>query len=233
MGIQPTVLSKNIPIWPKDVTQALKIQNQLRHEVILRNDHEKLDIVAGVDCSFDVKGNTSFAFIILMEAGSMKIIATARADLPTEFPYIPGFLSFREIPVILKALEKLPQMPDFFMVDGQGTAHPRRLGIAAHLGVITGIPAIGVAKSRLCGTYKEPENIRGAMQPLWDKEELIGYVLRSKQNVKPLFVSAGHRFSHETAADIVIKHLGKYRLPEPTRLADKISKQKTNMPILI
>jgi deoxyribonuclease V len=229
---KPIVLNKNkidIPLWPKSAADALKIQNVLRHEVKIEDDFEKLEVVAGVDCSFDVKGKLSFAFIVLIEMKSMKVIASSQAELPTEFPYIPGFLSFREIPVILKALEKLPQMPDFFMVDGQGVAHPRRVGIAAHLGVITNTPSIGVAKSRLCGTYEEPDNIKGASKPLWDKNEQIGFVLRSKNNVKPLFVSAGHRFTHEKAVEIVIGCLGNYRLPEPTRIADKISKQKTRL----
>lgn len=223
----------SIPLWPKTAAEAVKIQNELRHEVILRDEFKKLDVVAGVDCSFADKGNLSLAFIILMEAATFNIIATSRAELPTQFPYIPGFLSFREIPVILKALEKLPQKADFFMVDGQGIAHPRRLGIAAHLGVITDTPSIGVAKSRLCGTYKEPAASKGSYERLWDKDEQIGYVLRSKLNTKSLFVSAGHKFTHEKALEITIKCLTSYRLPEPTRIADKISKQKDNIPILI
>ncbi len=224
---------KNLASWPKNAAEAVVVQNILRHRVKLLDDFADPVTIAGVDCSYDIKSNLSYAFIVLMNMTDMKVLATARAELPTEFPYIPGFLSFREIPVILKALEQLPQKPDIFMVDGQGIAHPRRLGIAAHLGVITDTPAIGVAKSRLCGTYQEPDNIKGAMKPLMDKGEQIGIVMRSKDNVKPLFVSAGHRISHKKAADITISCLSNYRLPEPTRIADKISKQKNNIAILI
>ena len=149
--------------------------------------------------------------------------------MPTGFPYIPGLLSFRELPVVLKALQQLSELPDLLMVDGQGIAHPRRLGIAAHLGIMLDWPAIGVAKSRLTGKYNEPGNRKGDQSPLLDKNEKIGTVLRSKDNTAPLFISPGHRMSQETALEFTLQCLVKHRLPEPTRIADKISKEKPSL----
>jgi deoxyribonuclease V len=135
-------------------------------------------------------------------------------------------LSFREVPVILKALACLREQPDLLFVDGHGVAHPRRLGIAAHIGALTGLPTIGVAKKRLCGDYREPGLRKGASSVLKHEGERIGTVLRSKDGVKPLFVSPGHRVSHETAVVLVKAYLTRYRLPEPTRLADLLSKTR-------
>lgn len=217
-----------LPVWPNNAGEALKIQNLLRHRVALHNDFGKLELVAGVDCSYDIKSNLSYAFITVMKLDELKPLEFVKANLPTEFPYISGFLSFREIPVILKALAKLSLKPDFFMVDGQGIAHPRRFGIASHLGVITNLPSIGVAKSRLCGKFSAPGDLKGSHSSLTDKGEIIGYALRSKERTKPLFISPGHKFDLGTALEITIKTLRKHRLPEPTRLADKISKSGKN-----
>lgn len=213
-------------IAPKDVSDAIAMQKQLRLQVNLRNSLNNPQLIAGVDCSYDIKNNISYAVVVLMRMGEFKPLNIIRAQAPTTFPYIPGFLSFREIPVILKALQQLEQMPDLFMVDGQGVAHPRRFGIAAHLGVLTHIPAIGVAKSLLCGHYQEPLMTKGSCSDLIDKNEKIGTVLRSKDNIKPLFISPGHLIDHETAVEITLRCLLRHRLPEPTRIADKLSKQK-------
>jgi len=206
-------------IWPTSPADAVIVQNELRHQVCLGDDFGDIETIAGVDCSFGDEGQTSKAFIVLMKYPELKVITFVRAALPTTFPYIPGFLSFREIPVILEALKQLPQMPDIFMVDGQGIAHPRRLGIAAHL---------GVAKSRLTGKYEEPGAAKTSQSLLLDKGERIGTVLRSKEKCNPLFISPGHRISHDTAVELTVECLTKYRLPEPTRIADKISKIKDN-----
>ena len=147
-------------------------------------------------------------------------------SLPTTFPYIPGFLSFREIPALLKALEQLKITPDLIFCDGQGIAHPRRLGIACHLGVLIDVPAIGVAKSLLVGKYGEVPQEKGSCTPLQDQGETIGVVLRSRVNVKPIYISIGHRISLPTAVKYVRDCLGKYRLPEPTRIADKLASGK-------
>lgn len=216
--------------WPTNIDEAMIVQNELRHRVKLENDFGEINIIAGVDVSYDIKSNLTKAFIVLLDAKTLQQTASVTAQLPTTFPYIPGFLSFREIPAILEALKKLPQQPDLLMVDGQGIAHPRRLGIAAHLGVLTDMPAIGVAKSRLTGYSKPVGENKGDSLPLTHKGERIGTVLRSKNKVKPLYISPGHRVDFDTATMIVEQCLTKYRLPEPTRLADKLSKVK--MPIV-
>lgn len=215
-----------IPDWPKTPADGVLVQNELRHKVSLASDFGTLNVIAGVDCSFPAE-DVSRAVIVLMDAATLQPLEHVIADAPVAFPYIPGFLSFREIPVIVEALKKLKREPDLFMVDGQGVAHPRRLGIAAHLGVLLDRPAIGVAKSRLCGTHKALGEEKFSQTPLMDKQERIGTLLRSKEKCLPLFISPGHKVSHEDALDIAARCLTKYRLPEPTRQADKLSKLKT------
>ena len=209
------------PFSPQD---AIRIQNELRNLVRIGDDFGAINTIAGIDVGYDINTNQSRGALVLIDTATLQPLAQYTALDPTPFPYIPGLLSFREAPVIIKLLEQLPSPPDLLMIDGQGIAHPRRLGIAAHMGVITGLPAIGVAKSLLCGTYTAPGPLRGAQSPLTHKGEHIGTVLRSRNNVKPLFVSPGHRVSHESAVSITLQCLTKYRLPEPTRLADKLSK---------
>ena len=217
----PFVLSAN---WPDNAADATMMQNELRHQVRIEDAFDPPKIIAGVDVGFDTVRDEAKASIVLLDAKTLAVKAQVTAHQAVSFPYIPGFLSFREIPVLLRALSDLPEMPDMLMVDGQGIAHPRRLGIAAHLGVVTGLPSIGVAKSLLCGKYDEPGLHKGDTSVLMHKGEKIGTVLRSKDNVKPLFISPGHRVSHDTAVAMVLRCLTKYRLPEPTRLADKYSK---------
>ncbi len=217
---------KNI-LWPQSATEAIALQKNLRQRVRVEDDFSSLEIIAGIDVSYDIKSNMSFAFVVLMRLEELKPFAQVMATLPTPFPYIPGLLSFREIPVILEAMQKLPTQPDMLMVDGQGIAHPRRLGIAAHLGVLVDMPAIGVAKSLLTGVYQEPGTAKGDHTWLMAGEEKIGTVLRSKERTKPLFISPGHRVSHASALEITLRCLTKYRLPEPTRIADKLSKIKS------
>lgn len=207
-----------------DVDAAIALQNELRGRVILRNDFGDIKTIAGIDSGYDMERGLNKAVVAVFQVETMELLTSIVAVEPTNFPYVPGLLSFREIPAVLKALSCLSQTPDLLMVDGQGVAHPRRLGIAAHLGVITGVPAIGVAKKKLCGKYNEPGPQKGATSDLTDKGALIGYVYRSKEKCNPLFISAGHRISHESALSIVQDVITKYRLPEPTRIADQISK---------
>lgn len=211
---------------PASVAEAVAIQKRLRERVRLRDETGPLLTIAGVDVSYDKEKDLTQAFIVLMSYDHLQPLKSVTASLPTSFPYVPGLLSFREIPAILQALQQLDQLPDIFMVDGQGVAHPRRLGIAAHLGVITGCPAIGIAKSRLTGKFSMPADVKGSASPLMDGMEKIGTVLRSKERCNPLFVSPGHRISHEGALAITLRCLTKYRLPEPTRIADRLSKMK-------
>jgi deoxyribonuclease V len=150
--------------------------------------------------------------------------ATAQACLPTRFPYIPGLLSFRELPAVLKALEQLPRLPDLILCDGQGIAHPRRLGIASHLGVLLDHPTIGVGKTRLVGHHDPVPDQRGAWVPLVDRGEVVGAVLRTRQGAKPIYVSPGHRVGLTTAVGWVMACTTRFRLPETTRLADRLSR---------
>ena len=212
--------------WPRTIEEAVAVQKQLRHQVRIENSFDKIELIAGVDVSYDIQSNLTQAFVVLMTIRDLKPVSHVVARVPTTFPYVPGFLSFRETPAVLQALAQLPDKPDLLMVDGQGIAHPRRFGIACHLGVLTDIPAIGVAKSRLTGNYTAPEMQKGSTSPLTDKGEIIGAVLRSRDNTNPLFVSPGHRIDLNTTLDLVKRCIVKHRLPEPTRIADKLSKEK-------
>lgn len=220
----------DLSTWPKNVDEAMAMQTRLASEVVLDDAYTSLNSVVGIDVSYSVELNLSFAFIVFMDLNDLRIQRSITARLSTPFPYIPGFLSFREVPVIMKALAQLSSRPDLLMVDGQGIAHPRRFGIAAHLGVLTDLPAIGVAKSRLTGHYQEPGPHKGDAHPLWEGDQQIGTVLRSKDHTNPLFISPGHRLSHDAAVRITLHCLRKHRLPEPTRLADKLSKQRDDQP---
>lgn len=209
---------------PSNAAEAIAVQKNLQKKINLRDGFSKVDLIAGIDVGYDKTRNFSRAIIALMRLDDLSLETSVLAFKETTFPYISGLLSFREIPVILEAFSALAEEPDLIFVDGQGIAHPRRLGIAAHLGVLLDRPAIGVAKSRLCGRYEEPGPEKGARSVLSDKGERIGTVLRSRNHVRPLFISPGHKISHETAVEYVLKTLTRYRLPEPTRIADKLSK---------
>jgi deoxyribonuclease V len=224
------MVAKTLPniIWPTNAKEAIIIQQELRNKVQIYDDFTKIEYIAGIDCSYDIKSNLSFAIIVIMKLNELIPLEVVRAELPTSFPYVPGLLSFREIPVILNAFKQLNIYPDLLMVDGHGIAHPRRLGIAAHLGVLLDTPSIGVAKSKLTGQYQEPHLTKGSRSELTDKEVKIGTVLRTKDKVKSLFISPGHRIGQESAVELVLHCLTKYRLPEPTRIADKISKIKAS-----
>jgi deoxyribonuclease V len=169
---------------------------------------------------------------VLLDARTLRPLETQLARLPTSMPYVPGLLSFRELPALLQALSQFSRRPELLFVDGHGIAHPRGLGIAAHLGVVTDLPSIGVAKSRLCGRHAELGAERGAQTPLLLGGTVIGTVLRSKPHCNPLFVSPGHRLSISTATEWVMRCLTRYRLPEPTRLADRLASRRGAMPSL-
>lgn len=213
-------------IAPESEAQAREAQSELRDRLRLTDDFPALNLIGGVDVGYDNGTDRAHASIVTMKVDDLKPIAQVQAFAPVGFPYIPGLLAFREIPAILVALAKLQSLPDVLMVDGQGIAHPRRMGIAAHLGVLLDHPSIGVAKSRLTGKYEEPGPKKGDRSPLMAGVEQIGVVLRSRDKVNPLFVSPGHRVSMETALALTLRCLTKYRLPEPTRIADKLSKVK-------
>ena len=209
---------------PASAADARAMQDELRQHLILEDRFEKLDLIAGVDVGYDIVRNLAHAAIVTMHVDELKPIEQVRAYVPAEFPYVPGLLAFREIPAILAALAKLHARPDVLMVDGHGIAHPKRMGIAAHLGLICDMPSLGVGKSRLTGKFEEPGSDKGDVSRLMAGKECIGMVLRSRDNVAPLFVSPGHRMAMATALKLAERCLRKHRLPEPTRIADKFSK---------
>ncbi|MBE9201059.1 MULTISPECIES: deoxyribonuclease V [unclassified Nodularia (in: cyanobacteria)] len=210
--------------WPVTVEEAIAIQERLRYQVISSDQlKQPVQYVAGVDMGFESNGTISRAAVAVLSFPDLQVVETSLAYRPTSFPYIPGFLSFREIPAVLDALEKIQITPDIILCDGQGIAHPRRLGIASHLGVILDMPTIGVAKSLLIGKHEQLPDTKGRWQPLIHKGETIGAVLRTRQGVKPVYVSIGHQISLTTAIDYVLSCTPKYRLPETTRIADKLA----------
>jgi deoxyribonuclease V len=213
--------------WTLTVEEAIAIQEKLQSEVITSDQfQEPVQYVAGVDMGFEADGTISRAAVAVLSFPDLQLQETSIARRPTSFPYIPGFLSFREIPAVLDALEKIKITPDLILCDGQGIAHPRRFGIACHLGVLVDIPTIGVAKSLLIGKHEDLSETRGSWQPLVHKGETIGAVLRTRIGVKPVYVSSGHRISLTTAIDYVLRCTPKYRLPETTRIADKLASDR-------
>ncbi|MEA5552272.1 deoxyribonuclease V [Anabaena cylindrica UHCC 0172] len=218
---------QQIHSWPSTVEEAITIQETLRNQVITIDVlKEPIKYIAGVDMGFLEDGKISRAAVAVLSFPDLQVVETSLAYRPTVFPYIPGFLSFREIPALLDALEKIQTIPDIILCDGQGIAHPRRFGIACHLGLIVDIPTIGVAKSLFIGKYEELPEPRGSWQPLIHKKETIGAVLRTRTGVKPLYISSGHRISLPTAIDYVLRCTPKYRLPETTRIADKLASDR-------
>lgn len=213
--------------WPSTLEEAIVIQEALRDRVITEDQlQEPIQYVAGVDMGFEADGTISRAAVAVLSFPDLQVIETSLAHRPTTFPYVPGFLSFREIPAVLDALEKIKTTPDIILCDGQGIAHPRRLGIASHLGLLIDMPTIGVAKSRLLGKHEELAETKGSTQPLIYEGETVGAVLRSRTAVKPLYISSGHRISLPTAIDYVLRCTPKYRLPETTRIADKLASDR-------
>lgn len=208
---------------PQSLEEAKIIQKKLTNQVIKKDNLEIVNYVAGVDVGFQDNYKITKAAIAVLKFPSLELVESQTAFIPTTFPYIPGFLSFREIPALLKAIEKLTIIPDIILCDGQGIAHPRRFGIASHLGVLLDLPTIGVAKSLFIGKHEEVPLEKGSWQPLIDREQVIGAVLRSRTNVKPIYISIGHKISLPTALDYVMGCLTKYRLPETTRWADKLA----------
>ena len=208
--------------WQVTIEQAREIQHALREQVVHEDAFGPVDLVAGVDVGFPSR-EVARAAVAVLSFPALEPTASACARRAVRFPYVPGYLSFREVPAVLAALEKLQAPPDVILCDGQGYAHPRRMGIACHLGVVTGIPTVGVAKTRLVGDYVEPGPLRGDWEPLRDGGETIGAVLRTRDRVKPLFVSSGHRVSLDSAIDLVLRCCGRFRLPETTRAAHRLA----------
>lgn len=212
--------------WPLTVEEAIAIQNELQPEVITEDQLGEVQYVAGVDVGFEEDYAISRAAVAVLSFPDLQLVEQAIARRPTTFPYIPGFLSFREVPVVIDALEQVSTIPDLILCDGQGIAHPRRFGLACHLGVLTNMPTIGVAKSLLIGKHDELPVEKGNWQPLRYKGGVVGAVVRSRTGVRPLYVSPGHRISLDTAIDYTLRCITKYRLPETTRWADKLASNR-------
>ena len=240
---------KNLHSWDLSYSEAAALQRRLSEEVQFvrpRWVRGRLETVAGLDCSISRDGQRIIASAVVLrflpsgipwtkakkglwgalESHDFELIETATASLKVSFPYIPGLLSFREAPACIAAVEKLKKEPDVFLIDGQGIAHPRRLGLAAHLGLFFDGVTIGCAKSRLTGYFEEPAFEKGSYSLLEDKNETIGAVLRTRTKVKPVFVSVGNKCTLEDAIRIVLACTTRYRLPEPTRLAHQLVSKK-------
>tara|TARA_B100001079_G_scaffold224687_1_gene201590 strand:- start:2141 stop:2821 length:681 start_codon:yes stop_codon:yes gene_type:complete len=210
--------------WPTTAAEARALQDTIgKHVVVAPLGDTPIRYVAGVDIGFEDRGETTRAAIVVFDADTHERVDEALVRSPTRMPYIPGLLSFREVPGALEALAALDITPDLLMVDGHGIAHPKRLGVATHLGLASGLPSIGIAKKRLVGTHAAVPEERLAWTPLVERDETIAAVLRSRVGVKPIFVSPGHRTDLTNALNWCSHFLTRYRLPETTRAADKLA----------
>lgn len=214
--------------WDLTPTEAIALQQRLATRVETVDRLDPLRYVAGVDVGFPRRGaeQVARAAAVLLSFPALEPLAESVVEEPVRYPYVPGLLSFREAPAILTALARLPLPPDLILVDGQGRAHPRRLGIACHLGLLLDRPTIGCAKSRLVGSHAEPPAEADAWVPLLNRGETIGAVVRTRTGVKPLYVSVGHRVSLATAVALVLACCQGRRLPEPTRRADALASER-------
>ena len=224
---------KQLHDWNLTISQARDLQNRLASEVCRVGSVVEPRFIAGIDVSMKKSRGTATAAVVVLEYPELNPVEIKTVQGEIDFPYVPGLLSFREAPLILKACEQLTHTPDLIMADGQGIAHPRRLGIAAHLGLFFDIPTIGCAKSRLCGTHEEPPLEPGNYEELVDRGEAIGVVLRTKYNTNPIFISIGNKIAIEDAIFWVMSCCRGYRLPEPIRLAHQAAGGNLKTTIII
>ncbi len=220
MRLSCTMKFKQLHPWRVDYKMAVQIQKTLRDLLILEKPHGKIRTIAGADVSYDKHTDRFFAGVVVFKLNKhLELIEEAASVGKARFPYIPGLLSFREAPILLKVFTKLKSDPDVILFDGQGIAHPRYLGLASHVGLVLDKPSIGCAKSRLVGEYDSVKNVVGAYSKLLFKNKVVGAVLRTKANTKPVFVSPGHKTNLPFAIRIVIEACRGYRIPEPIRHA--------------
>jgi len=212
--------------WPTTASEALSIQKQLSSSVSRKNRVINPKYIAGVDMSAPDASGYAQAAAVLLSYPQLELVECQTFREKPVFPYIPGLLSFRECPIMIEACKKLSVKPDLIIVDGQGIAHPRRFGIASHLGVLLDIPTIGCAKSRLCGTYQPPQEQAGCYANLINHDEIAGVALRTKKGTKPLFISIGHKVTLQSAIHWALNTCSGYRLPEPSRLAHRAASGK-------
>ena len=205
--------------WDVSTHEARELQSALAAEVDTTTKLTEYATVAAADVSYNKFDPRLFASVVVVDAATFSVIEQVDVVVDARFPYVPGLLSFREAPAVLEAFRRLRTRPDVLLCDGQGRAHPRRLGLACHLGLWLGLPTIGCAKTRLCGEFREPGPLRGDRSPLVDQGEIVGAVVRTRSRVKPLFVSSGHRCDLDSSVSIVLACAPRYRLPVPSRLA--------------
>jgi deoxyribonuclease V len=208
--------------WNLSVDEAVDLQARLAGLVIRRDVLGPIERIAGVDVAYSAAEDRMVGAVVVLDARTLQVVEEATAIEEISFPYVPGLFSFRELPVLVAALAKIQRAPDLIICDGQGVAHPRRCGLASHLGVLYDIPTIGCAKTLLVGEYREPPAERGAREFLVDRGEVVGAILRTQARVRPIFASTGHRVSLETACGQILRAAPRYRLPETTRAADSL-----------
>ena len=211
--------------WNLSPAEAIELQKRLAPSVIRKStlNLKQVRTIAGIDTAY--REGIGRAAVVVLQFENLKTVEFETAAKPIDFPYVPGLLTFREGPVILEALNKLKSPPDLLMFDGQGIAHPRRFGIASHIGLLVDIPAIGCAKTKLVGKYQEPDVEQGSFGYLRDEDDTIGAVVRTRYRVKPVFVSIGHRMNLDDSIKLVLRCSTGFRLPEPIRQADKLSRE--------
>jgi deoxyribonuclease V len=204
------------------IPQATEIQRELRAKLDVAERPLEITTIGGADISLNLYSTTIYAGMILLSFPQLRPLAYSLVKAETRFPYVPGYLAFREVPALVKVWEQMTTKPDVLVVDGHGIAHPRRMGIAAHFGALTGQPAMGCAKKILFGKFEEPTADQGSATPIMDKDEQIGYAYRSKSRTAPVFVSPGHLMGLTNSLDLIRQCTGKYRIPELTRLAHEL-----------
>ncbi len=211
--------------WSLTPRDAMRLQRELAARVVARGDppESAVRFVAGCDVAFEKARDRAVGAVVVLRYPELEVVERVVAEAPIAFPYVPGLLSFRETPLLVQAFERLEHTPDLVMVDGHGYAHPRRFGIACHIGLLLGVPTIGVAKSRLVGEEGVVAAARGSRADLTDAGEVIGTLLRTRDGVRPLYVSVGHEIALDAAERWVLRCARGYRLPEPTRLADRLA----------
>jgi deoxyribonuclease V len=212
---------RNLHPWKVSPKEAVQIQRELRSSLLIENDFSDVHLIAGADIALDKRTSKGYAGVIIYTFPELDEVERRHAMVDLTFPYIPGLLGFREAPALLKAFAAVRHVPDIVIFDGQGIAHPRRMGIATHMGIVLDKPSIGCAKSRLIGTFEEPGPRAGHHTPLSDAGEVIGAVLRTRDNVKPVFISPGYKVDVATSVEIMMQCADGFRIPKPTREADR------------
>jgi len=212
-------------LWNVSVDEAYVIQESLKKYLVRQDTCREIISIGGVDVAYEVSGKRACCVITVFSYPDMQLLSHSFFSGETGFPYIPGLFTFREGPLIEQAYKRLETLPELLIFDGQGICHPRGIGIATHMGIFLDIPSVGCAKSRLFGLYNEPGLFRGDRSPICSGNEIIGCVLRTRDSIKPVFVSQGHRTSLETAVEICLACSGRYRIPEPVRMAHILAKR--------